>query len=93
MSDSIELLETIGKNSALRHASAEELASTLESAKASDAFKEAVMSGDSSRLAAELGQKPLQVDHATQTPAHEEEDPADDDVGELERVPDSSNAG
>jgi hypothetical protein len=92
MSDTIELLETIGKNSALRHASAEDLAPMLESANASDGFKEAVRSGDSSRLAAELGQRPLQVDHATQTPAHEEE-PAEEDADEFERVPDSSNPG
>jgi hypothetical protein len=92
MSDTIELLEAIGRNSALRHASADELAPMLESANASEGFKEAVRSGDSSRLAAELGQKPLQVDHATQTPAHEEE-PAEEEADELELEPDPSNPG
>lgn len=74
MSDTIELLETIGKNAALRHASAEELAHTLEQTDASAALKAAVKSGDSSLLSAEFGHnKPLRVDHSPHAPPHEDE--------------------
>ncbi|HEV2681513.1 MAG TPA: hypothetical protein VGV14_13495 [Rhodanobacter sp.] len=79
MSDTIELLNAIGQNAALRYASAEELAHTLEQTDASEAFKAAVMSGDSSRLSEELGQKPMHVDHNTQIPGHEEDEPSHDE--------------
>ncbi|HWX67681.1 MAG TPA: hypothetical protein VNZ27_14780 [Rhodanobacter sp.] len=79
MSDTIELLSAIGQNAALRYASAEELAHTLEQADASEAFKAAVISGNSSRLSEELGQKPMHVDHNTQIPGHEEDEPNHDD--------------
>lgn len=79
MSDAIDLLESIGRDAALRHASAEELAPLLDQEEASEAFRIAVQSGDASRLSAELGRSPLQVDHTTQTPAHEEEAPADEE--------------
>lgn len=93
MSDTtIELLEAIGTNAILRYASADRLAPTLDAAHASEAFRDAVRSGDSSRLAAELGQQPLQVDHSTQTPAHEEDAPAEEDADELGRV-EPSRAG
>jgi enoyl-CoA hydratase/carnithine racemase len=73
MSDTIELLETIGTNAALRHASPEELAHTLAQADASDALKAAVISGDSSLLSAELGHKPMRQPQ-THGPSHEEEE-------------------
>jgi hypothetical protein len=81
MTDTIEWLETIGKNAALRHASAEELAHTLAQTDASDALKAAAIGGDSSLLAAELGPKPMRVDHHSNAPGHEEEQP-DHDHGE-----------
>lgn len=77
MSDTIELLETIGQNAALRHASAEALAHALEHSQASEALKAAIASGDSSLLFEELGHKPMQVPH-TQGPGHEEDDSDDD---------------
>ncbi|HET6553555.1 MAG TPA: hypothetical protein VFG49_08460 [Dyella sp.] len=73
MSDTIELLEAIGKNAALRHASAEELSNALVEAHASDALKAAAASGDSSLLSAELGHKPMRVNHNTHAPGHEED--------------------
>jgi hypothetical protein len=82
MSDTIDLLEAIGKNATLRHASAEELAQALGQAEASDALKAAVMSGDSSLLSAELGHKPMKVDHNPHTGGHEEEEEPDHDHGE-----------
>lgn len=85
MSDTIDLLNTIGQDAALRYASAEELAQTLAQADASDAFKAAVASGDSSHLSSEFGIKPMQVPQSVQTPAHEENEPDQDDKEESPR--------
>lgn len=74
MTDTIELLEAIGRDSSLRHASSEELARVLEQAKASEALKAAAAAGDRSILSVELGQQqPYQAPQITQMPAHEEE--------------------
>lgn len=81
MSDTIEWLETIGKNATLRHAPAGELAHTLEEAGASNALISAVKFEDSGLLSTELGHKPMKVDHTPHTGGHEEEDP-DHDHGE-----------
>jgi hypothetical protein len=79
MSDTIELLESIGKNAALRHASTEVLAHALDQANASDALKAAAMTGDCSPLSIELGSNhPPKTEHSPHTPGHEEE-PGDDD--------------
>jgi len=67
MTDTIEWLETIGKNAKLRHARAEELADALEQAGASDALKAAVTQGDSALLSAEFGEK---VMHSESTHTH-----------------------
>jgi len=82
MSDTIDLLESIGKNAALRHASAEELAEVLSEANASEALLAAVKQGDSSLLSAELGHHPLRVNHDLHTGGHEEEDTPDGEPGE-----------
>jgi hypothetical protein len=63
MSDTIDLLEAIGKNASLRHASGPELADALAQAEASEALKAAAMAGDSSLLSVELGEKPMIVNH------------------------------
>jgi hypothetical protein len=88
MSDTIDLLETIGKNAHLRHASADALADTLEQEDASDALKAAVIAGDSGLLAAEFGHKPLRVDQHVNGPGHEEEDPDHDDDHDHPSEPD-----
>lgn len=82
MSDTIELLEAIGKNAALRHAPAEELADVLAEANASEALMAAVKQGDSSLLSAELGHHPLRVNHDLHTGGHEEEEVPDGEPGE-----------
>jgi hypothetical protein len=74
MSDTIDLLEAIGKNASLRYASAQELADTLEQADASEALKAAAMAGDSSLLCTELGHEPMIVNHNTHTAGHDEDD-------------------
>jgi hypothetical protein len=78
MSDTIELLETIGQNAALRHASADELAPMLEQAKASGALRSAVAAGDSSLLFKEFGHKPNKAPQITNAPGHEEDEPDHD---------------
>jgi hypothetical protein len=75
MSDTIELLEAIGRDASLRHASAEELTTILEQAQASDALTTAVASGDSSRLSEEFGHKPMHTPQISQSPCHEEDEP------------------
>jgi hypothetical protein len=78
MSDTIDLLESIGQNASLRHASAEELAAALQGAEASEALVAAAISGDKAWLSKEFGNKPFELPH-TQGPAHEEEEEEEDD--------------
>jgi hypothetical protein len=82
MSDTIELLEAIGTNAALRYASAEELAQALEQVDASEALRAAAMAGDTSLLSADLGHKPMIVNHDIHTPGHEENVEEELDLGE-----------
>lgn len=74
MSDTIELLDTIGRDASLRYASAEQLSNMLEQAHASEALTAAAIHGDSSLLSAELGQQKNVPPQSTQSPSHEEED-------------------
>lgn len=67
MADTIEWLETIGKNAKLRHAPPAELAHALGQADASDALKAAVVHGDSALLSAEFGQKDMHSENSTHT--------------------------
>lgn len=87
MTDTIDLLESIGKNAALRHASPEELAEVLSEANASEALLAAVKQGDSSLLSAELGHHPLRVNHDAHTGGHEDEspdgEPGEEDPGDV----------
>jgi len=55
MTDTIELLETIGSDASLRYAPADELKSVLERAKASTELTMAMASGDSTLLRQMLG--------------------------------------
>jgi hypothetical protein len=87
MSDTIELLEAIGRNASLRHACAEELAPILEQAKASEALKSAIAAGDSSLLASELGHKPNRTPQISNAPGHEEDEPGRDRDGDKPRHP------
>jgi hypothetical protein len=73
MTDTIELLETIGRDASLRHASAEELTKVLTQANASEALAAAVASGDAMQLSKELGHKHMDPPQFTQIPGHEEE--------------------
>lgn len=55
MMDTIELLEAIGQNASLRHASPQALAMALEHANASPALTSAASTGDSAHLREEFG--------------------------------------
>ena len=78
MKDTIDLLETIGGNASLRHASPDELARLLEQGQASSSLVAAVASRDSSMLSAEFGQQSNMTPQATQMPAREEEEPLEE---------------
>lgn len=78
MPDTIEFLETIGQNAALRHASADELAPMLERAKASAALGSAIAAGDSSRLPGAFGHKANKAPQISNAPGHEEDEPGHD---------------
>ncbi|TBR36169.1 MULTISPECIES: hypothetical protein [Dyella] len=71
--DTLDLLEAIGSDASLRHATAEELNDLLAEAQASEALTAAVATGDRAHLAAEFGQKGNNTPQVTQTPGHEEE--------------------
>lgn len=76
MNDTIELLNAIGQDASMRHASAEELIEILQRTDASEALVAAV-GGDATALSRELGHKPAHVPQ-TQIPGHEEHDPDHD---------------
>lgn len=79
MKDTIDLLEAIGGNASLRHTPADELARLLEQGQASPALVAAAASRDSSKLSAEFGQQSNLPPQSVQMPAHEEEEPLDEE--------------
>jgi len=84
MPDTIELLEAIGRDASLRHASSEDLSDALQRSQASAALTAAAASGDRSLLASELGHKVNDVPQAIQTPGHQE-----DETDQPDETPDS----
>lgn len=78
MSNTIELLESIGRDASLRHASGENLVQALNGMGANAGLKMAAASGDRSHLAHELGNKSNVVNH---NPPNGGCDPGDDDMG------------
>lgn len=89
MSDTLELLEAIGRDASLRHASSEELSGILRQAKASEALTAAVSSGDRAPLAAEFGHNANYQPQSTQSPGHEEDADHDDaDKSDAPATPD-----
>lgn len=79
MTDTIDLLEAVGRDASLRHAPPEEMARRLEQAQGSAILVAAAASGDRSALAAEFGAQSNLTPQITQMPAHEEEEPAQED--------------
>lgn len=91
MTDTIELLEAIGSDASLRHASKEYLANVLEQADASEGLTAAVVTGDGAALSVELGHAPMQAPQISQSPGHEEEQP-DQTEDEPQRSPDKDKS-
>ena len=71
MRDTVELLEAIGRDAALRRASPEALAQVLAANDASAGLRELIASGDSTGLTKELGLTQMHVEHMSQTGGHE----------------------
>lgn len=71
MRDTVELLESIGRDATLRRASREVLAQVLEANDASAGLLELVATGDKKGLTEELGFVQMHVEHVTQTGGHE----------------------
>ncbi|RDS79519.1 hypothetical protein DWU98_17125 [Dyella monticola] len=87
MPDTIELLEAIGKDASLRHASADELAAALGEAQASEALITAAATGDKEQLAVELGHRQCDPPQVSQGPGHEEEPDQEDGDDTPQRSP------
>lgn len=71
MRDTVELLEAIGRDAALRRATPEALAQVLEANDASAGLRELVATGDKATLTEELGFVQMHVEHVSQTGGHE----------------------
>jgi hypothetical protein len=78
MRDTVELLEAIGRDAKLRHASPEELAKALEANNASVGLRELVVNGDGTTLTDELSLVQMHVEHQSQTAGHEGDGHDDD---------------
>ena len=75
MSNTIELLEAIGKDASLRHASREGQAQALSGRQASEWLLRAARSGDSGQLTPELGHRDTKANnHVNQAPCHRDDD-------------------
>lgn len=90
MTNTIELLETIGRDASLRHASVENLIQELDERNASASLKLAAASSNRSHLAQELGQRinmVVQVNHNPGAPDEDEEHGPDRDDDETDDLP------
>lgn len=92
MSDTVELLEALGRDSTLRNASPEELVKALEAAGASAGLREFAASGNATALTEELGIEQVHVEHMSLTggcegdeddPHHHPDDGDGDDEGDV----------
>lgn len=74
MRDTIELLEAIGRDASLRHATADELAAVLAQAGASASLTAAVAANDRTLLAGEFGEREMFSPQISQSPGCEDDD-------------------
>lgn len=94
MSNTIELLETIGRNASLRHASGDDLAQNLIGMQASPELLQAATSGDSTYLEKELGHRNMKsTKNPTQGGYEEDDDDDDDEENEGSVIPGQSGNG
>ena len=90
MTDTIELLETIGGDASLRYAPVDELKAVLEQAQASVELTLAVAAGDGAPLREELGQPQMPQTHSA--PLHEDDEEEEADIPQPEQPqPDPSS--
>lgn len=87
MTNTIELLEAIGKDASLRHACVEDLAQALGGMDASTGLKMAAASGDSHHLAQELGYR----DNKSNLNPHNGGCDGDDHGDDMESEPDQGD--
>ena len=80
MTDSIELLETIGKDASLRRATQEDLAQVLTRLNASAGLKQAALTGDDHHLRQELGPERFETSNHPTTVSQTVPDEEDDDA-------------
>lgn len=81
MTNTIELLETIGRDASLRHASTDVLSHALDGLNASDALKQAAVSGDDAPLTRELGHREIKTpNHPNNNVGAGHEDDMDDEL-------------
>jgi hypothetical protein len=95
MSNTIELLETIGKDASLRHAPGNELAKTLAGMDASEGLKQAVITRDRRCLVDELRPKFIsmvqsQIQGGSEDQEDEEQEPDEDRDDENKPSPSDS---
>lgn len=74
MANTIELLESIGKDASLRHASGSDLEKILDDMQASDELKRAAGMGDAEPIKQELGGKSMGVNHSVNGTCEEDEE-------------------
>jgi hypothetical protein len=92
MTNTIELLETIGRDASLRHASGEALSQALTGLQASEALRQAAVSGDDSHLAKELGHRDVKVpNHVNNNVGGGHEDDGDHDRDDEGSQPDGQD--
>jgi hypothetical protein len=80
--DTIELLEAIGRDASLRHASVAELTNIFELAQGPGTLTATMTSADSSRLSEKFGQKPKHAPQVSQAPRLEHDESGHDDGDE-----------
>ncbi|KJV37288.1 hypothetical protein [Luteibacter yeojuensis] len=86
MSDSIDLLEAVGRDASLRRLPPDLMASALREAGATDALAEAATTGDPRALAGEFGARSMMAAQTYQTPYRDIQAPfREDEEGEGER--------
>lgn len=85
VTDTIELLETIGGDASLRHAASDALVDMLESAQASAELVEAAAMGSGEPLRRELGIHRVENVLHTHAPGHDDDDEGECDPPKPER--------
>lgn len=83
MTNTIELLESIGKDASLRHATATELEKLLAGMQASDELKRAACTGNAEPLKQELGHRMMNVNNNVPEAPYPDDDGDEDEVNQI----------